>query len=157
MALTTAQKTLLATGLKAETDAGVVAAMAIRNDVFLSSWCNAKGSTDVWNTMTGTDLFQQTDVTKFDNITQGKRDSWRLMLDFSPVDFGLGPMRKAVVDVWGNVDSVTVLQGCRRKGTHGEVYIGGSVVTTNTVSATKLDFVGSISITEMSQALNENP
>jgi len=42
--MTEAQKQALAAALRAGTDAGVVAMMAIRNDVGLAEWCNAASS-----------------------------------------------------------------------------------------------------------------
>jgi len=45
MALTKLQQQTLATALRAETNAGVVSAMSVRNDVFLTQWCNTAGPT----------------------------------------------------------------------------------------------------------------
>lgn len=52
MALTDAQKTTLAAGIRAETNPGVVAALAIRNDVFLTEWLNADSAQVAWNPRT---------------------------------------------------------------------------------------------------------
>lgn len=156
--LTRAQRTALAVALKSETDAGVVAAIGIKNISFLVEWCNGLSTTDAWNTaVVGTDLFEASDVTKFDGLTAGKRDAWRMMLDFAPIDMSKLKNRKAVQDVWGNTDSVAVLQDMRRKATRGENYLGGTSATTNTVTAIKLNYVGSLSIDDIATALNENP
>ena len=153
--LTENQMQTLAAGLRAETDAGVVAALAIRNDVALTEWVNSSSSTDVWNPeMTAKLLFEATAIAKFDNLTAGKRDAWGLILDFAPQDMARNKVRSAVVDIWGATDSVAVLQACTRKATHGEQYIGGTSATENTVTALKLNFSGAISITEVSTALN---
>ena len=155
MALTTAQQQTLATALRAETDAGVVAALAIRNDVALTTWCNSLSSVDAWhNAMGKQDLFEAMDITKFDGLTAGKRDAWRLLLEFAPIDFTRQKLRKAVQDAWGNTDSVAVLQACTRKATRGEVYLGGTDATTNTVTAKKLNYTGSISLDDVSNVLN---
>lgn len=155
MALTTAQQQTLATALRAETDAGVVAALAIRNDVALTTWCNSLSSVDAWhNAMGKQDLFEAMDITKFDGLTAGKRDAWRLLLEFAPIDFTRQKLRKAVQDAWGNTDSVAVLQDCRRKATRGEAYLGGNDATTNTVTAKKLNYTGSVSLDDVSNALN---
>jgi hypothetical protein len=157
MPLTTTQETTLANALKAETKADVVDAMAIRNDVALTNWCNAASTSDAWNnSMSGSDLFQASDVTKFDGLTAGKRDAWRMMLDFAPIDCAKNANRKALQDVWGNTDSVAVLQSCTRKATNAEKYLGGTSATTNTVAALKLDFVGQLAIYDVSMALNRN-
>lgn len=156
--LTRAQQTALAVALKSETDAGVVAAIGIKNISFLVEWCNGLSTTYAWNTsVAGTDLFEASDVTKFDGLTAGKRDAWRMMLDFAPIDMSKLKNRKAVQDVWGNTDSVAVLQDMRRKATRGEAYLGGTSATTNTVTAIKLNYVGSLSIDDIATALNENP
>lgn len=156
--LTDIQKTTLATALKAETDANVVAAMAIRNDVFLCGWCNASSAQNAWqNQMTSRDLFEAMDVTLFDGLTAGKRDAWRLLLDYAPIDMAKFANRKAVIDVWGTTNAVAVLNACTRKATNGEVYLGGTSATSQTVTALKLNYTGMIGLTEMSQALNANP
>ncbi len=153
--LTDAQLQTLAAALRAETDQTVVAAMAIRNDVALTAWCNSASTVDAWNEAMGArELFEATDVTKFDGLTAGKRDAWRLLLEFAPIDFTRQKMRKAVPDVWGNTDSVAVLQDCKRKATRGEAYLGGNDATTNTVTAKKLNYSGSISLDDVSNALN---
>jgi hypothetical protein len=107
--------------------------------------------------MTAQALFEDSDITKFDGLTAGKRDAWRMMLDFAPIDCSKQKNRKAVQDVWGNTDSVVVLQACRRKATRGEVYLGGNSATTNTVTATKLNWEGSLSINDIATAINNNP
>ena len=104
--------------------------------------------------MSGRDLFEATDVTKFDGLTAGKRDAWRMMLDFQPLDFARNKLRKAVVDVWGETDSVSVLQACTRKATNGEKYLGGTAATENTVTAWKLSVPGQIGMNDISNALN---
>lgn len=156
--LTDAQMTTLAAGIRASTDPTVVAALAIRNDVALTAWCNAASAQDAWaQDVTGAALFEQTDVAKFDNLTAGKRDAWRLMLDFAPVDFARNKNRKAVEDIWGATDSVAVLQSLTRKATNAEQILGGTSATSNTVTAWKLNYAGSVGITEVSTALNRNP
>lgn len=153
--LTNAQLQTLATALRAETDPGVVAALAARDDFTLTSWVNTASAIIAWNTtMAKRDLFEATDVTKFDGLTTGKRDAWKLLLDNSPIDMSRQKMRKAVQDTWGNTDSIAVLQACTRFATNGEVYLGSADATTNTVTAKKLNFTGTISITDVSSALN---
>jgi len=47
-----------------------------------------------------------------------------------------------------------VLQAGTRKATRGEVYLGGADATTNTVTAKKLNYIGNISLDDVSNALN---
>ena len=153
--LTDTQKQALAAALRAETDAGVVAMMAIRNDVGLAEWCNAASTVDAWQPeMTNRLLFEAGDVTKFDGLSAGKRDSWKLLLEFAPIDFARNKMRKAVTDIWGNTDSVAVLQACTRKATNAEKYLGGNSATENTVTALKLKWTGTTSYSEIGEILN---
>jgi len=153
--MTPEQSQTLATALRAETDAGVVAMMAIRNDVGLAEWCNAVSTVNAWHpVMTGRLLFEAGDVTKFDGLSAGKRDSWKLLLEFAPIDFARNKMRKAVTDIWGNTDSVAVLQSCTRKTTHAEAYLGGNSATENTVTALKLNWSGTLSHSDISDVLN---
>ena len=153
--MTEAQQQALATALRAETDAGVVAMMAIRNDVGLAEWCNAPSGVDAWQpAMTNRLLFEAGDVTKFDGLSAGKRDSWKLLLEFAPIDFSRNKMRKAVTDIWGNTDSVAVLQACTRKATNAEKYLGGNSATENTVTALKLKWTGTTSYSEIGEILN---
>lgn len=152
--MTEAQKQTLAAALRAETDASVIAAMSIRNDVYLAEWCNAASAVDAWSAMTARLLFEASDVTKFDSLQTGKRDAWRMMLDFQPIDFTRNKMRKAVVDVWGTTAAVAVLQACTRKATNAENYLGGNSATENTVTALKLNWTGTLSHPEISDVLN---
>ena len=153
--LTETQMQTLAAGLRAETNQGVIDAVAIRNDIFLLQWCNAASTQDAWNNALAAKLlFEASDIGKFDNLTSGKRDAWRMMLDFAPIDFARNKMRKAVVDTWGTTDSVAVLQACVRKATNGEKYLGGTSATENTVTAWKLNVPGTLSIDDVSNSLN---
>jgi len=156
--LTNNQKTILASALRAESDSAVQAAVAGGNITYLMEWCNGLGATDAWNTMVDkASLFEATNIAKFDNLTAGKRDAWRLVIDNAPIDAARNRMRSATVDIWGATDSVAILQDMRRKATRGEAYLGGNNATTNTVSALKLNYIGSLSIDDIATALNENP
>lgn len=156
--LTDVQKTTLAIALKAENNATVVTALAIRDDVTLTNWCNSFSAADAWNeSISGKDLFQAMDVTKYDGLTAGKRDAYRALMDYAPHDMAKNTNRKAILDIWGPQESVAVLQACIRKATHAEKYLGGTSATTNTVTALKLTFTGQVSLLEISQALNANP
>ena len=94
--LTDTQKQTLANALRAETNQTVVDALAIRNDVALAEWTNANSTADAWNnSMDARSLFQAMDITKYDNLTAGKRDAWRCMLDYAPHDMAKNANRKA--------------------------------------------------------------
>jgi len=153
--LTNNQLQTLAARIRAETNQACVDALAIRNDVAMAEWVNSPSTQDAWNpAMTGGLLFEATDVAKFDSLTAGKRDAWRLMLDFAPLNMARNKIRKAVVDVWGNQDSVAVLQACTRKATNAENIFSGNSATENTVTALKLNWFGLLSHHEISDMLN---
>lgn len=150
-----AQLQTLAAAIRAETNQACVDALAIRNDVAMEQWINSDSAQSAWNpAMTGVDMFEVTDVTKFDGLVAGKREAWRLMLDFAPINFGKQKFRKAVTDAWGTTDSKPILTACTRPATNGEKYLGGTTATENTISAWKLKFPGNIPIGEISNALN---
>jgi hypothetical protein len=149
------EKQILADALRAETEPAVVTAVENRDDVSLANWCNLPTSTVAWTpAMADQALFEAINITKWDALSEGKRSTWGLMFDFSPIDFSRQKMRKAVEDVWGAADSVAGLQNCTRNATQAEVYEGGIVVTQNTVSATKLNWSGTLSTDEISDVLN---
>ena len=150
-----AQLQTLAAAIRAETNQACVDALAIRNDVAMEQWINSDSAQSAWNpAMTAIDMFEVTDVTKFDGLVAGKREAWRLMLDFAPINFGRQKFRKAVTDAWGTTDSKAILTACTRPATNGEKYLGGTTATENTISALKLRFHGNIPISEISNALN---
>lgn len=152
--LTNAQYASLASGLRAEPS--LAAAITNGDMVSCTTWANTVGTVDAWNSvMQRQELFDATDITKFDGITAGKRDAWRLMLDFSPSDFSRNKVRKAVVDIWGSADSVAILQAGVRKATNGENAIGGTSATTNTVTALNLKYNGYISMDDVTTALQK--
>jgi hypothetical protein len=156
--LTPAQETDLVNALKASTDPVLAPLVVARDNVLISEWLNTLSNTSAWNeAMTANALFEAMDVTKFDTVAAGKRDAWRLFLDFAPHDFGKPAIRKVIEDVWGTADGVAVLQACTRKATNGEVMLGGSVETRNTVSATDLNKEGPFSVNDVSVAFNNNP
>jgi len=156
--LTLAQETTLVNALKASTDQTLVPLVAARDNVLIADWLNTLSTTTVWNeAMSARDLFEAMDVTKFDSVLAGKRESWRLFLDFAPHDFGKPAIRKVIEDVWGTTDGVAILQACTRKDPNGELMLGGSTETRNTVSALDLNKEGPFSVNDVSIAFNHNP
>lgn len=157
-ALTTAQQTTLVTALKASNDPVLAPLVTARDNVLIADWLNTASANDAWHEgLIARSLFQASDVTKFDGLTGGKRDAWRLMLDFGPHDMRINANRKAVADVWGATDAPAVLTKCLRKATNGEFILGGTTRTTSTISGLDLNFVGRISDTDVAIAFNNNP
>lgn len=162
--LTINQATTLVTALKASVDVVLAPLVIARDNVLIANWLNELSVVDAWHeSCNAKELFQAMEVTKFDNLTAGKRDSWRVMLDFAPHDMRLNANRKAIVDVWAATagkpgdDAPAVLTKCLRKATNGENILGGTNATTDTVTALKLNYIGSISDMDVSLAFNANP
>lgn len=162
--LTTAQRATLAAHIKASTNPAVVTARGNgadigRDDTTLAALYNAATTTNAWNrSVQKNTLFDATNITKFDNLSAGKRDAWRMLMDFAPVDATRNKVRRGVTDIWGDADAVSVLQDMRRKATLAETVLDDGVdVTENTVSAKKLDWEGTLTTEDVGRAMNENP
>lgn len=157
MALSNARLTLVKNYIFASIDPAVVSARTAetRNDGFLRDWLNSPSNITAWaESVNAKTLFESMDISKFDGLTAGKREAWRMMLDFAPLDFGVVKNRKAITDQWGNVDSIPILQAVTRFATNFEVAISGNDATTNTVTAKKLTLTGPISLDDVSNALD---
>ncbi len=155
MPLTTAQLQTLKAAILAEADSTFAGYRANGQTDLMADWLNAPSTTDAWMyaAQRGA-LFEAMDVTKFDGLTAGKRDAWRLLMDNTPIDLGRNANRKAVQDIWGNTDSVSVLQALREKATRAQVILGGTTKTTNTVSALDRSYTGTLSGQDISAALS---
>ena len=148
------QRTALRTGLLAATDPTVTQALAVGDDSTIASWCNGLSATDAWMAAASRrTLFEASNITQFDGLSAGKRDAWTLLLDNAPLDFGRNALRTAVVDIWGASNSVAVLQALREKARRCEAIIGGTVRTTNTVSALDRSYFGTFSPDVIAEAL----
>lgn len=92
--------------------------------------------------------------TAFDGLTAGKRDSWRFFLDRNR-DFTRNKVRSWVTDVWGSATAgsaaETILQAGTRNATRAENVLGGTTRTTGTVSAADLNWVGSVTVTNINE------
>lgn len=163
MSLTTAQETTLAAHIRANQDAAVVAALAIRNDTELARLYNLPSATDAWQSaMSARDIFEAMVLTDYDGIAQAsKREAWRLLLEFAPIDWRKNNYRKVIADVWGAAISAakltTLTQAMTRKATVGEAVFGGNDATANSVTAKKLTREGALSVDDVSYALMRNP
>lgn len=157
--MTNAQKTTFAAHIRANTDPVVVAARAIRDDGTIAAWYNTAGNTDAWRVVvSGADTFEATPITQFDGLTAGKRDAWRLMVDQSqvmPLDFSKVKVRNAVVDIWAAPQATTILTGATEKALRVEEIFGGPSQATGGVTAIRRNYVGAVTVTEVSIVLNQ--
>jgi len=157
MPLTSAQAQALRTGLQNETNPQVVQALAVRNDTFLTEWCNGISNSKAWIAQaTPLILFEAMSITKFDALSAGKRDAWREIREaaaLAPLDFGRNKLRKAIEDIWG-ADAAAVLDALTEFATRGQVYIGGNGKTSSGVVALDRSYSHVFNVIEVAQALN---
>lgn len=155
--LTPAQLPTLKAAILAETDPTFVALRNGGATGAMADWYNVESATSAWSTSVApTTTDDAPDYGTFDTIVAGKRDSWGFFLAFTR-DFSRGKVRKWVTDVWGNAtagsNAEAILQAGTRKALRGEMLFGGSVAATGTVSATKLNWQGTISNEDVIAAL----
>lgn len=115
------------------------ALIAAGNVAGLITWCNTASGQLRWlpsPDMVGVE--EAPSYTTYDTLTQGKRDSWLLLLR-NVRDFGRAKVRSWVVDVWGPAtagsNTEAVLLAATAPATNAQVAIGGTVRATGTVSA----------------------
>ncbi len=154
--MTPAQRATFAAAVAAETDAGLVACRTVRDDVCIQSFYNAPTTTKAWReAVPAQTVFEAMNLTNFDALSAGKRDAWRLMLDFAPLDFSRNKIRKAVSDVWAvAADRDAILNAATEFATRFELVFGGTPATEGTVTALKRALLGPVSLSDVSNALN---
>jgi hypothetical protein len=158
MDLNQAQLLTLKAAIAAETNATFVGYRTTGQTGAMANWYNVISNTDAWNTSVDKNQLNAVSTyTNYDTIAAGKRDAWSLFLGSAPQDMSQGKLRNTVTDVWGPIVAASVgeeiLKGCRRKSTRGENVFGGTVASTGTVSATKLDVIGQMTDQNILDAL----
>ena len=147
---TTKQLRALADYLKTSSDQTVAAAINGRDYAVLADWLNAAGTLAAWMPAASRqDLFESMNISTYDTVASGKKDSWKMMLDFAPIDFTSQKMRKAIVDIFVTADANAALSALTFTATRAEEILGGDSATTGTVTALKLKFVGAITADEI--------
>jgi len=154
--MTHAQRATFAAAVAAETDAGLTACRVVRNDTCIQAYYNTATSTKAWReAMPARDLFEAMNITNFDGATAGKRDAWKLMLDFSPLDFSRLKIRRAVSDIWAvAADRDAVLNAATEFASRFEMIFGGANATEGSVTALKRVLLGPVTLDDVSAALN---
>jgi hypothetical protein len=112
------------------------------------AWLNAVRSPDTlaWYKAAPVEMIESApSYTTYDSLTQGKRDSWLVLLH-NPRDFSRAVVRNWVVDVWGAATAASnaekVLQAATFLATNVQNALGGTTRTTGTVSALGLNYNG---------------
>lgn len=166
MSLSKVQQTTLAAHINASIDVEVIAALAIGDDIELSRLYNIFSTTEAWRTDVPKDeLFEAMSVSKFDTLSQGKRDAWRLVLDIDVLDFEKNKLRKGINDIWDGIATQpeTLINVGLEFATIAEEVIGGNIRTTSTTGVTPTDvsgikrkFIGQLNHADIARVLNEN-
>lgn len=157
-----AQQQTLAAAIRASSDPAVVAALAIRDDMTLTNWCNSASTFVVWKTRAAQDELMQLsgfDWVQIDNLTTGQARIWEWL--FANNERAINPskaqIRAGIGECWkGTAGKVAVgtavLAGCKRFATMVEKLFATGTGTDATPGA--LTFDGSVGLTEVSIALN---
>ena len=166
MSLNKAQQTTLAAHIAANIDTNVIAALADGNDMELAKLYNQPSITLAWRSdVTKQELFESMSTEKFDTLSQGKRDAWRLVLDIEVLNFEKNKLRKGVDDIWTGVTTQPekLLSVGLEFATLAEEILGGNVRSTTTtgnlsveVSGIKRNYHGLLNHTDIAKALNAN-
>lgn len=111
--------------------------------------------TKAWRTSVGQiEVDEASNWTAFDALTAGKRDSWKMFLNF-PRDFSRNKVRSWITDVWGsataNSNSEKLLQAGTENASRAEVVLGGTTKTTGTVGALDRSWIGTVTIDDIAQ------
>jgi hypothetical protein len=125
----------------------------------LAAWVNTPTSTKAWRTAAGADdIFNSLTLSTYDNLTAGKRDALRMIMDRN-VDCTKVAIRTAFADIFAVTGAYTdsaqlakMLNGaCVEDATWAEVALGGTTpAAVGGVAALKRNFVGQLSIDELS-------
>lgn len=160
--LTDAQKQALAAAIRASTDPAVVAALAIRDDVTLVTWCNAPSAFIVWKSRVTQDEIMQNgfDWVRVDNLSVGKARIWEWLFDNaqSSINPSKPNVRAGIDECWKGTAAdlavrAAVYVHCKRPATNAEAVFATGTGTDATPGDLVLD--GNVGATEMSQALNQ--
>ena len=125
----------------------------------LMSFVNAPTATKAWRVnVSGADLFDNLTISTFDNLTAGKRDALRMMMDRG-IDCTKKAMRDGMADIFAVTGAYTdsaqlakMLNGaCTELATWAEVALGSTTpAAVGGVTAIKRNFVGALSVDEVS-------
>lgn len=155
MALTHSQLIDVKDALLASTDPQVQNWVSIRNDTALAEWLNSASAVNAWrNDVSGSELSDEMKYNLYDTITAAKRDAWAILVGKQNCDFTKVNIRKAITDIWAAEQQADLLNVGVEKASQLEVILGYSNVTTGPVTAAKREYVGEITVSEVSLAFS---
>lgn len=157
--LTEQQSVALAAAIRASSDPVVVAALAIRNDVALTDWCNADSTFVVWKTkVTVEEVGNKINGTELAGLTSLNHTRLQTVVALSQngVNPSLADRRAFFDDIFsgagGAITRANLLALWKRLATNAErVFCTG---TGTDPAPGLLVFEGRVSISEVSSALN---
>lgn len=157
--LSTQQKNTLKAAILAEP--ALASALAVRDDQTITAYCNTAASPvqKAWReAVPAKDVFDATAVVEYIARSTAERQGYDLMLTMAPVDATRAKIRNAVTDIFsGGVNSTSraaVLTAMTENASWCEVKLGGANATTDTVTAWKRNWAGSVQPAQISDLLN---
>jgi hypothetical protein len=133
----------------------VASFLTARNDTAIADWYNTPSTTKAWRAdFTKEELFSVLNLTSYDGLTAGKRDSFRLIFDNAPVNFCNDRIRAGVVDIFSATDEAAMLNAATEFASNLEMVFGGAVATSAAITAIKRNFVGDVTSWDISVLLN---
>lgn len=160
MALTEAQRTTLATHIRANTDPGVVAALAIRNDNGIAEIYNLDGTEQVYRIIEPDEYRAALDFTETEGMDAAKMTSFDWMSGGlrEPIDANEQKIRDGILALFPqngagatpNTRAALIALETRVASVFEEIYLTGP-------GPTSLVVEGPVTRNDVGQALNENP
>lgn len=155
--LTPAQETTLRAAILAEP--ALAAPLSIRNDPAIADYCNAATTQLAWRTVySSDDLFQSTVLVEYIARSAAERQAYDLLVSIGMMDPSRARLRNAIADIFsGSTNSTSrglILNDMTRFATWAERLFGGTNATTDTVTAWRLNWSGTISPSTVSSILN---
>lgn len=158
MDLSLSQKTTLKAAILA--DAPALALWNAGDFYSLTNYVNAPTEQDAWREdIPAADLFDQLKIASFDSLVAGKRDAFRLLLQFAPVNAAKAAIRKGIEDIFTTVGSSysdagqmgKMLGACIEKARWAEVALGfNTPAAVGGITAIKRNVVGTLTPAEVS-------
>ncbi len=157
--LTKSQANTLRTAILAEP--ALAAAVAIRDDNAIAVFCNAAASPvqKAWREeMPAKDIFDATSLTEYIARSAAERQGYDLLLTMSPVDASKAKVRAAIADIFSGAANSTsraaILTAMTEGATWCEVKVGGTNATTDSVTAWRRNWTGTLNTNDISNLLN---
>jgi hypothetical protein len=151
------QLQLLATALRASTNPDIVAWIDpnVRRDDLVAEWLNSASGQKGWKpSVSRQTLFDAMNLSAYDSIAAGKRETWAFVMDQAPVDATKQNLRDGIVDVFPQTDALTMLEVCLEDATHGQLIFDAVEAVTAGKTGLIRDFTGQFSVDDVSNALN---